>query len=69
MGCPGVRNCRPTCQHKAMVEGFRLARHNEELRREAATGSYASEMASYGPLITYKEWLRSWAGSQQSDVA
>jgi hypothetical protein len=46
-----------------MVQEYRLAREAAELAREAATGSYAAEVADYGPIVTFKAWLTAMAGA------
>jgi len=43
---------------------YRYARHAAELMREAVTYGYATEIAAYPPLITFKTWLTSMRGSE-----
>lgn len=58
----GMVGCRRGCLHRQMVQEYRLARHAAVLKREEATGGYESEIAAYGPIITFKTWLQSTAG-------
>ena len=51
--------CKRDCQHRQMVQEYRLARHNAELAREEATSGHATEIALYGPIVTFKDWLTS----------
>lgn len=46
-----------------MVSEYRLARYAAELAREQATGGYQQEMAEYGPILTFKDWLTGLRGS------
>lgn len=56
-----MRGCVATCRHRAMVEDYRLARHNEEQARDAVTAQWPTEEALYrdehGPLLTFRDWL------------
>ncbi len=65
---PGMVGCRRGCLHKRMVMDYRVARHSEEMAREAETLGYETEEKSYrdqhGNLITFKEWL---IGLRQED--
>lgn len=54
---PGMRACRALCVHREMVQAYRLERGRQEVEREEATGGYATEIAEYPPLITFKDWL------------
>ena len=46
------------CRHCRSVEAYRAARIAAELRRDEATRGWATELAEYPPIITFKEWLR-----------
>ncbi len=61
-GCTkGMSGCAMTCLHRAMVLDYRLARHNDEQRRDEVTAQWPAEEALYAeghpPLITFKAWL------------
>ncbi len=43
----GARRHRCSRAHAAVVEGYRLARHAQELRAEAATGGWPNERAAF----------------------
>lgn len=52
--------CKLDCLHRALVNDYRINRHNEEQAAEAASIGYATEYAEYvaeHPLTTFKEWL------------
>lgn len=49
------RSCSPA--HQQCVDNYRAARHAAELAREFATCNYRAELAEYGRIITFKEWL------------
>lgn len=48
-----MAGCAATCGHRAMVEDYRLARHNDEVALE---GPLKEERLDT-PLITFKAWL------------
>jgi hypothetical protein len=52
-----------------MVGEYRAAREAAERRREQATGSYPTEDAAYGPLVTFKSWLRALATPTEDAAA
>ena len=59
----GIRRRMSRWQHD-LVEGYRLARHAQDLRAEAATGGYDSELEEYfDPLdgvekrLTFRDYL------------
>lgn len=58
------------CAHCARVRSaareFRLARADAEAQREQATYGYATEMAEFGPLVTYRDWLQQTVGATAS---
>ena len=62
-----MAGCRRGCLHRQMVQEYRLARHAAVLKREEVTGGYKSEIEAYGPIITFKTWLESLAGSRRED--
>lgn len=51
-----------SCQHCVSVDAYRAARIAAELAREEAAGGWATEIADYGPIITFKRWLIMGAG-------
>lgn len=58
-GKPGA-GCKASCLHRALVNDYQLARHNEEQAAETASIGYATEYAEYvaeHPLVTFKDWL------------
>lgn len=66
-----MRGCAASCLHRAMVEDYRLARHNDEQARDAVTSQWPADEALYAeqhpPLITFKAWLIGLA-TPQPDV-
>lgn len=46
---PGMRRCKPTCAHRALVAAYRDARHAAELQREAVTLGYDTETREHPP--------------------
>ena len=62
-------NRRHACSmsHADLVEGFRLEQHAQQLRAEAATGGYETELAAYfgddgtgdavEQRLTFRDWL------------
>lgn len=70
MSCQkGMTGCARSCLHRQLVTEYRAAREAAELARESATGSYPSESAAYGPLLTFKAWLIATASPAREDVA
>ncbi len=56
MACtPRHRSC--SAHHQQLCEDYWAARHAAELAREYETCHYRTEMAEYGPIITFKQWL------------
>ena len=56
-----MRGCKKSCLHRALVEEYRIARHNEEMQMENVCMGYATEEEIYrseNPLITFKDWLK-----------
>lgn len=47
----------PNCGHCRNVREYRLARHAAELERERVTAAYPAELADYGPILTFRDWL------------
>lgn len=45
------------CRHCRNVDAYRAARIAAELARENTCSDYPTELAEYGPVITFKEWL------------
>lgn len=60
---PGMLRCHRRCLHRQLVQDCRAARAAAEARRERATGLYAAEVAAYGPLLTFRDWLTARAAS------
>lgn len=60
------RSHRRGCRHCVSVDAYRAARIAAELAREEATGGWATEIAEYGPIVTYKDWLVMSAGQPQA---
>jgi hypothetical protein len=75
------KNHRHPCswQHADLVEGFRLEQHAQQLRAEAATGGYKTELAAYfgedgtgnavERRLTFKEWLTGHADPARQQAA
>jgi hypothetical protein len=57
----GMRECRRACGHRRIVTEYRAARESAEQIREAATGGYLTEVAEYGRLLGFGDWLRGLA--------
>lgn len=57
-------SAHPSCspQHFAMVQGYRLARHADEMQLEAVTGGHDGDHAHWkakgGKLVTFGQWLK-----------
>lgn len=66
---PGMTRCKAACRHYRDVMDYRAARHAAELACEAATGAYPAELAAYGPLLTFKQWLQDKATGQVMPAA
>jgi hypothetical protein len=74
-------NRRHPCSrwHAELVEGFRLERHAQQLRAEAATHGHDTELAAYfgddgngSPVerrLTFREWLVGHADPARRAVA
>lgn len=65
MSVTAIRARRPhprRCLHCVSVDAYRAARIAAELAREEATGGWATEIAEYGPIVTFKDWLIMGAG-------
>lgn len=60
---PGMTKCHRRCLHRQKVQEYRDARAAAEAAREDATGLYEAEVAEYGRLITFKDWLIATAGA------
>jgi hypothetical protein len=45
------------CRHCTDVDVYRAARLAAELAREEATRGWATELAQYPPIITFRDWL------------
>lgn len=73
MGPARVRGspCRPgpahhphhcSWQHASLVESYRAARHAQDLRAEAWSAGYATELAEFYRTqerpVTFREWLQ-----------
>jgi hypothetical protein len=62
MSCsPMMMSCRRSCRHRLFVNEYRVARTNDELRRDNAVGAYGEESPEWKgyqpPPITFKRWL------------
>lgn len=57
MACSARHGRFCSAAHERCVDEYRAARHAAELAREYATIGYRTEMAAYGPIITFKQWL------------
>lgn len=69
MPCPPrMVGCRRGCLHRAFVQDYRVERARQEGVREDATGGYATELAEYPEIVTFKSWLVDHAGPQQEDA-
>lgn len=67
----GMTGCRRSCQHRAMVGDYHVAREASEVAAEQLHRGHATERAECD-LLTFKEWLISTAGSvaaQQDEEA
>lgn len=53
----GMSGCKRGCLHRLMVGEYRLAREAAEAKRDAECLGYATELAAYPPIITFKKWL------------
>jgi hypothetical protein len=61
-----VRRPHPRrCRHCVSVDAYRAARIAAELAREESTRGWATEIAEYGPIITFKDWLTMTAGQSE----
>lgn len=53
--------CRNGCLHRLFVEDYQLAVEAQQLRAEAASNGYATELSEYyrdtEPKLTFKQWL------------
>lgn len=63
----GMRTSAPRphrrgCRHCTSVDDYRAARLAAELAREEETRGWATELAEYGPIVTFKSWLIMGAG-------
>ena len=65
----GMAKCVRTCRHRQLVTEYRAWRHAAELERERVTAGYEAEMAAYGPLPTFKDWLLARAAPEREDAA
>lgn len=65
---PGMSECKRGCLHRRFVMDYRIERHAAEILREEETGAYATEIAAYPAIITFKKWLVDHAGGQEHDV-
>ena len=68
----GEKARRHACSrwHRDLVEAYRAERERQESALEALTGGYAADYALYvaqggRPLVTFREWLRQYAGRQE----
>lgn len=59
---PRMTKCKRTCLHRALVSSYHDERHRQVIERENATGGYDTEIAEYGPIVTFKRWLIQHAG-------
>lgn len=60
----GPRRHHCSWWHSTLVEGYRAAREAQQLRAEAATAGYATELADYWQTVerrlTFRYWLMNW---------
>lgn len=72
-GCkPRMAGCAATCLHRQLVEGYRVARHADDLAAEYESHGYATELAEYRaqrPALTFRQWLEGHRAPRQQDVA
>lgn len=64
----GMTRCRLGCQHRALVMDYRAERERQERAAERRSHGYATELAEYlqaHPLITFQDWLRFTACTEQ----
>ena len=52
-----AETCRGQCWRCQVTQEYRALRHAAEIQRESATSGYATEVALYGGLMTFKEYL------------
>jgi hypothetical protein len=53
-----MAGCSISCLHRQTVEEYRAARQAQEEKREQETAMYDAEMAEYGTIIHFSEWLK-----------
>lgn len=60
----GMRSCHRRCLHRERVEDYYRAREDQDLRAEAATSGYKTELKSYfdphdgvEKRVLFKNWL------------
>lgn len=61
---PGMRGCHIRCAHRERVEDYRRAREEQDVRAEAMTLGYATELTAYfdphngqEARVLFKQWL------------
>lgn len=59
---PGMTACHRRCLHRLKVLDYRIERERQVVDREAETGGYATEVAGFGDIITFKQYLIDTAG-------
>lgn len=66
---PGMRRCKASCAHRALVKDYRTERDRQEARLDAETLGYATEredvLARRPELrpVNFQQWLVQTAGS------
>lgn len=62
----GMRKCKAACQHREMVEDYRLTRHAQAVAGELEHKGHDTERGDVRRPITFKEWLINRAAPQTS---